>query len=290
MSCSEKNFLGLSKPAADFETAAVAVLGLPYESSTTYGKGTYAGPEAIIAASNQVELYDEELQRQTCETGIATIRPAEAFAMRPQEAVNQISDACKQLLAQQKFVVGLGGEHTITVGMVQAIKAYYPDIRVLQLDAHSDLRDSYNGSPYNHACVMARVQEMCPYVGVGIRSGIANERNLLRESCRLFYAHEMRADDKWPEKVSESLGQPVYITIDLDFFDPSVVPSVGTPEPGGFHWYETLALLRRIARSHKIVGFDVVELLPKAGFPASDFFAAKLIYRLLGYVSMNNKQ
>lgn len=257
---------------------------LPFEATTTYGQGTKRGPGAIIAASTQVEFYDEELNAEPCRIGIATVRPPESLSSKPEEAVAQISAACEVLLERGKFVVGLGGEHTVSVGLIQAYSKYFPEVRVLQLDAHSDLRDIYQGSKFNHACVMARVSEICPYIGVGVRSGVAGERALLNPPSRLIYAHEMRRNAGWIEEVVVALAGPVYITIDLDFMNPSIMPSVGTQEPGGFLWYETLEFLRQVINSHTVVGFDVVELSPKAGLPASDFLAAKLIYKLLGYL------
>jgi agmatinase len=278
------NFLDLPDRLSDFDKARIVVLGVPYEASTTYGKGTADGPLAIIEASSQVEFYDEELDAEICDIGIATEMPFRKFDPDPERAVNQIAAACERLLEQEKFVVGLGGEHTVSLGLVQAFKKFYPDMWVLQLDAHSDLRDRYHDSPFNHACVMARVQELCPYFGVGIRSGIKDERGLLKTPSRILYAHEMYQNPNWGEAVLEGVGEPLYITIDLDFFDPAFVPSVGTPEPGGFGWVETLRFLRNVARARKIIGFDVVELLPRPGFAAADFFAARLVYKLLGYI------
>jgi len=262
----------------------VVVLGVPYEASTTYGKGAAGGPQAIIEASSQVEFYDEELDTEICEIGIATEMPFRKFDPDPERAVNQIAAACGRLLAQKKFVVGLGGEHTVSLGLVQAFKKLYPDMWVLQLDAHSDLRDRYHDSPFNHACVMARIQELCPYFGLGIRSAIKGEREFLRPPSQILYAYEMYQNPNCAELVLEKLGNPIYITIDLDFFDPAFVPSVGTPEPGGFGWVETLSFLRKVVESRKILGFDVVELSPRPGFAASDFWAARLVYKLIGYI------
>lgn len=276
------NFMGLSEDLAAYDKARAAVLCVPYEATTTYGHGTGQGPAAILEASQQVELYDEELDAETCEIGIATVAP---FEDPPKDGRFRahLTEVCDGLLSDGKFVVSLGGEHTISAPLVEAFKKHYPNLWVLQLDAHSDLRDRYQGSPWNHACVMARIAELCPYVGVGIRSGVRGERGQLKPPSRLFYAHEMRRTADWPDRALEALGDPVYVTIDLDFFDPADAPSVGTPEPGGFHWYETLAFLRRVIASRNVVGFDVVELSPKPGFPASDFLAAKLVYKLLGY-------
>lgn len=278
------NFLDLPGQLTDFERAQVAVLCIPYEASTTYGRGTQRGPQAIVDASHQVEFYDEELDLEPCQIGISTSMPIEKFDSNPEVAMEQISAACDKLLSQNKFVISLGGEHTVTVGLVRAFKKHYPNLWVLQLDAHSDLRNEYHGSKLNHACVMARVNEICPFLGVGIRSAIKDERNLLKPPSQIHYAHELQRNPSWSSFLVEPLREPVYITIDLDFFDPAIVPAVGTPEPGGFFWYETLAFLRNVIRSRKVVGFDIVELCPQAGFQASDFVAAKLAYKLIGYL------
>lgn len=278
------NFLDLPKKLTNCELAEVVILCLPYEASTTYGKGTEKGPEAILRASQHVEIYDEELKTETCQIGICTEAPIETFDLMPEKAVKQITQACEIFLNKNKFVVGLGGEHMVTVGLVRAFKKHYPNLWVLQLDAHSDLRDSYMDSPFNHACVMSRIGNLCPFVGVGIRSSIKNELNFLKEPSKIVYAYEMNQNQAWPELVLSQLGDPVYITIDLDFFDPAVVPSVGTPEPGGFFWYETISFLRKVIQTRCIIGFDVVELCPKTEHIASDFYAAKLIYKLIGYI------
>jgi agmatinase len=278
------DFLDLPECLTDLENAQVVILCLPYEASTTYGKGTKYGPKAILEASKQIETYDEELDVEPCRIGIATQMPIDSFDPRPENSIAQITNACESFLKRHKFVASLGGEHTITVGLVQAFKKYYPDMWVLQLDAHSDLRDSYLDSPLNHACVMARVAEMCPYVGIGVRSSIQGEREWLKAPSKIIYAYEMNQSSVWSDLALEQLGDLVYLTIDLDFFDPSVVPSVGTPEPGGFQWYETLRFLKKVSETKKIIGFDLVELSPKPDLVVSDFFAAKLVYKLLGYI------
>ena len=278
------NFLDLPPELSNPDTSKVVVVGFPYEATTTYGKGTAKGPEAIIEASSMIEFYDEELDAEPCQIGIATDMSLGRFSADHKEAVQQMSMACEQWLSKKKFVVGLGGEHTVTVGLVRALKRIYPNLWVLQLDAHSDLRDEYQGSSFSHACAMARIQEMCPYVGLGIRSALKGEQSWLKPPSKVIYAHKMHRDRNWAEAALQTLGDPVFITIDLDFFDPSAVPSVGTPEPGGFQWVETMDFLKQVIRTRKVVGFDVVELCPKPGFAASDFFAAKLIYKMLGYV------
>ncbi len=278
------NFLDLEEEYSQLETSKVVVVSLPYEATTTYGTGTRFGPEAIIKASAHLETYDEELNLVPAQIGIATIQPDNIFSLAPEKFVQKVADLTVYLLEQGKFVIGLGGEHTISVGLVEGFKRFYSDFWVLQLDAHSDLRYSYKSSRYNHACVMARIQEKCAFVGVGIRSGILHEAKRLKEPSRIFYAHEMYENSNWPQEVLKILGEKVYITIDLDFFDPAIMPSVGTPEPGGFGWYDSLKFLKQVIRTKKVLGFDVVELSPVSDLKAPDFMAAKLIYKLIGYI------
>jgi agmatinase len=260
-------------------------LPLPFEATTSYGRGTRRGPAAIIKASQQVEFFDEELNLEPCQVGIATVKPPALSKVTPARAVKIIADSCRALCNDGKFVIGLGGEHTVTVGMVQAMHEKYPDLWVVQLDAHSDLRDQYEGSRFSHACAMARVQELCPFVGLGIRSGIRGERKRLAPPSWLYYAHEMHRNGaaRWMEEVFNILGRRVYLTIDLDFFNPAEMPAVGTPEPGGFGWYDALAFLRELFTRREVVGGDVVELSPLRGMAASDFFAARLAYKLIAY-------
>jgi agmatinase len=279
------NFLGLEPKLSDYANARVAILPLPYEATTSYGAGTKRGPAAIIKASQQVEFFDEELNVEPCEVGVATVKAPVFGKLSGAGAVKKIAASCRKLLNDGKFVIGLGGEHTVTVGMVQAMQEHYPDLWVVQLDAHSDLRDEYAGSPYSHACAMARVVEFCPLVGLGIRSGISGERERLAPPSRIYYAHEMRemSAARWMEEVFSFVGPRVYLTIDLDFFNPAEMPAVGTPEPGGFGWYETLDFLRELFSRREVVGCDIVELMPLRGSPAADFFAARLAYKLMAY-------
>jgi len=284
------NFLGLESKLPNYPNARVAILPLPYEATTSYGAGTKRGPAAIIKASQQVEFFDEELNLEPCQVGIATAK-APRFSFKKNKksqgapVVRMIAGACRKLMNDGKFVIGLGGEHTVTVGMVQAMHEKYSDLWVVQLDAHSDLRDQYAGSPYSHACAMARVNEFCPFIGLGIRSGIIGERERLKPPSRIYYAHEMRqlGATRWMEEVFSLVGTHVYLTIDLDFFNPAEMPAVGTPEPGGFGWYETLDFLRELFIRREVVGCDVVELMPLKGISGPDFFAARLAYKLIGY-------
>lgn len=279
------NFLGLEPNLSNYANARAAILPLPYEATTSYGAGTKRGPKAIIKASQQVEFFDEELNVEPCEVGVATVNPLAFGKLSGASAVKKIAGSCRKLISDGKFVLGLGGEHTVTVGMVQAMHERYPDLWVVQLDAHSDLRDEYAGSPYSHASAMARVVEFCPLVGLGIRSGIAGERERLKPPSQVYYAHEMRqmGAARWMEQVFKLVGPRVYLTIDLDFFNPAEMPAVGTPEPGGFGWYETLDFLRELFSRQEVVGGDIVELMPLRGMPAADFLAARLAYKLIAY-------
>ncbi|MCI0695306.1 agmatinase [candidate division KSB1 bacterium] len=279
------NFLGLEPNLSNYANARAAILPLPYEATTSYGAGTKRGPKAIIKASQQVEFFDEELNVEPCEVGVATVNPLAFGKLSGASAVKKIAGSCRKLISDGKFVLGLGGEHTVTVGMVQAMHERYPDLWVVQLDAHSDLRDEYAGSPYSHACAMARVVEFCPLVGLGIRSGIAGERERLKPPSQVYYGHEMRqmGAARWMEQVFKLVGPRVYLTIDVDFFNPAEMPAVGTPEPGGFGWYETLDFLRELFSRQEVVGGDIVELMPLRGMPAADFLAARLAYKLIAY-------
>jgi len=277
------NFLGLERKYSKYEDAKVAILPLPYEASTSYHQGTRRGPRAIISASQQVEFYDEELNLEPRSLGIATVAAPDFTRATPRRAVDRIAQACGKLIDDGKFVIGLGGEHTVTVGMHMAFVQRFPDLWVVQLDAHSDLRQEYQGSSLSHACVMARVTEVSPAMMLGIRSGIMGERESLKPPSQLYYACEMRQNEKWQDEVFARLGKNVYLTIDLDFFNPAEMPAVGTPEPGGFGWYETLAFLRRLFGAHQVVGCDIVELCPMTGIVAPDFYAARLAYKLIAY-------
>lgn len=267
------------------EGARAFVLPIPYEETTTYLKGTRYGPGAIIEASQQVELYDEEFLSEPYLQGIHTLDAFVPAVSEPGQSVRSIEERARSLVSRERTLVSLGGEHTITIGLVRAHKRLYPHLSVLQIDAHTDLRQSYEGSPYSHACVMYHVSGECRTVQVGIRAMSAEEVGIVRRrKTRIFPAREIHGHTGWIHDAVESLSDQVYLTIDLDGLDPSLVPSVGTPEPGGLGWYETLALVRILAREKIIVGFDVVELRPQKDAPASDFLAARLAYKVLGYI------
>ena len=275
---------GLLPEESAFEQSQVVILPIPYEQTTTYGTGTKEGPMAIIAASRHMELYDEELDFEAYRVGIHTLRELEPVASGPKAMLERITEVARDLLAHGKFVVSLGGEHTISFGLVRAFAERYPNLSVLQIDAHADLRDTYQGTPYNHASVLRRVSEIVPAVQVGIRSLSREEATWVKATGRhLFYASDVIGSPAAAAAISDALTDQVYITICLDGLDPSIMPAVGTPEPGGLGWYDVLRIVRRVAETRHIVGFDVVELFPIAGNFAPDFLAAKLVYKVLSY-------
>lgn len=278
------NFGGLLPEHSAFERARVVILPIPYEQTTTYGTGTKDGPRALITASRNMELYDEELDDEVYQVGIHTLRELETEASGPKAMVDRISEVARELLRHEKFVVGLGGEHTVSVGLIRACAERFPGLSVLQFDAHTDLRDTYHGTPFSHASVMRRAAELAPVVHVGIRSLSREEADFVKQSgARVFYAPQVLGSPSVATAIGNALTDQVYITVCLDAFDPSIMPAVGTPEPGGLGWYDVLNIARRVAETRHIVGFDVVELFPIPGNLAPDFLAAKLVYKLLGY-------
>ncbi len=281
------NFLGIEKKYSNYRDAKIAVLPVPYEATTSYGKGTKNGPAAIIKASRTVEYYDEELDRDSFyDFGIATLKPIAFKNLTGAKAMNVIEQAVGKLLDDGKFPVCLGGEHTISSPIVKAFHRRLGNtFTVLQLDAHSDLRDTYEGTKFSHACVMRRIWEFNKsIVQVGIRAQCIEERrHIVDHRIDTYYAKDIHARAGWIEDVVGKLKDRVYITIDCDGFDPGILPATGTPEPGGLQWYETVELLRKVAESKKIIGFDVVELAPVKPWHHSDFTLAKLTYKLMGY-------
>jgi agmatinase len=269
--------------------AKFVVVPVPYDLTSTYQSGSRRGPGAILDASANMELYDEELGKETYLAGIHTLVPLAADARGPEEMVASVREQISHVLTHGKIPVMLGGEHSISFGAVQAMQEKYPTLSVLQFDAHADLRDSYQGSPYSHAAVARRITEICPLVQVGIRSMSVEEAIFMAAgTVRTLTADFIRADKGWQEKVLEYLSGDVYVTIDLDVFDPAIMPSTGTPEPDGLAWRDVLGLLRKLSRRCRIRGFDVVELAPVPGLVAPDFLAAKLVYRLMGYLTTDS--
>jgi agmatinase len=277
----EANFGYLPKEYTSPENSAIVIIPVPYDGTSTWIKGADKGPDAIIEASANMELYDIETDSEIYKKGIFTDEPVDGFSF-PEDVVEALSAKVRYHMEKGRFVVVIGGEHSISIGSITPHAQSHPDLTVLQFDAHSDLRDEYNGSKYSHACVMARTKEMCPIVQVGIRSMDSSEKDLMDKN-RVFFAKDIHSRQDWIKKVISKLSGTTYITIDLDVFDPSFMPSTGTPEPGGLSWYEGLSLLKAVSENSDIVGFDVVELCPDDRNKAPDFLAAKLIYTLLSY-------
>ena len=280
------NFGGVDPAYPTFEEASFVVVPIPYDLTSTYQSGSRRGPHAILDASGNMELYDEELCKETYLAGIYTLPPIESDARGPTEMVNIIQHAISDILEHNKIPVILGGEHSISFGVVKAMKEKYPGISVLQLDAHADLRNYYQCSPYGHASVGRRISELCRLVQVGIRSMSAEEADFVKTGVvRQFSADFILEEQSGWQKVCEYLSGDVYITIDIDILDPSIMPATGTPEPGGIYWKDLLRIIRGVSRRCRVRGFDVVELSPIPGMVAPDFLTAKLVYRIMGYLT-----
>ncbi len=287
-------FLG-SDVAANYNAARVVILPIPYEATTTYRRGCENGPDAILAASQQVEYYDEELDSETCRdigiytcSAIADTRNQSSVSAHEMLQVTQ--ETVSKLISDGKFVIALGGEHTITTGVVEAYRQAYPEpFTVIQIDAHGDLRYEYEGSIHNHACVMRRIVDMgLPTVQIGIRAICKEEADLIKEkNLTVFRAREIAIQSDWIENAITAIPtQKVFLTIDLDGIDPTLIPGVGTPEPGGLNWYAVTTFLRRVFETYQVIGCDVMELAPLEDSVVSEFTAAKLVYKLIGYQAL----
>ena len=277
------SFLAPPPHHTEFQSSSVVILPIPYDATTTGRAGARDGPRAIIDASQDLEPYDLDLGFDATLHGIHTLPEVAPHSGSPQAMVERIETIVGELLDQDKFVVTLGGEHTVTVGSVRAHARRIADLSVLSIDAHADLRDEYLDSPYNHACVMRRVLEVCPVVQVGMRSASPDQVALIRERDLSFFTPQAyRALADGGAAIVAHLSQQVYVSIDLDGLDPSQMAAVGTPEPGGLFWDEVVLLLTVVAAQRRIVGFDVTELAPDLGPPACAHLAAKLAYRLIG--------
>ncbi len=279
------SFLGVPASESTFDDCPVVVLPVPYEATVSFGTGTRFGPRAIIHASRFLELYDHELDSEPHEIGVHTLPELVLPDSGPEVALATLKEALGLLLDERKFVLMLGGEHSVSSPVILEHADRLPErtLSVLQLDAHTDLRTEYEGTPFSHACAMHVVHERVRLVPVGIRSMTSAERALARRrDIPIVFGHEL-SSDIWIERVLDALDEMVYLTVDVDYFDPSLMPSTGTPEPGGGTWYPTLELLERVFAEKTVVGCDVVELAPIPGMAAPDALAAKLAYKLIGY-------
>lgn len=276
-----KNYAGISDEFAQLEKSKIILIPVPYDGTSTWGKGADKGPEAFLEASENMELYDIETDSEVYKQGIHLTEPITEKSS-PEAMVNEVHNITKDFIKRNKFVTLFGGEHSISIGSIRAFNECFDNLTVLQIDAHADLRESYEGTKYNHACAVYEASQTTNLVQVGIRSMDVIEKTVMDEE-KTFFAHDMVADEYWSDKVIEAMTDNVFITLDLDAFDPSIMPSTGTPEPGGLLWYETLEFLKQVFEDKNVVGFDIVELCPNKNDKSSDFLAAKLYYKMLSY-------
>lgn len=289
-----QNFLGLDDEHSGYESSAALILPIPYEGTVSYGQGTREGPRAIIEASRQVELYDRELDDEPALSyGIHTLPAIAPVVSGPAAMVDAIAAYAEEQLRTGKLLVGLGGEHTVSAGIARAVQAVHGNFVMVQIDAHSDLRDEYEGSPYSHASVARRVFDQGMTVAqFGIRSICREEIDLIRaepERLRVWFAEDVQAGGHLPALAELVRGKNVFLTIDLDGFDPALVGATGTPEPNGLSWNQGLEIIRTVAREARVVAIDCVELAPLPGQHASDFLAAKLVYKAIGLALASRK-
>ncbi|WP_370226588.1 agmatinase [Mesoflavibacter sp.] len=276
-----KTYAGIPEEFSKLEKAKVVLIPVPYDGTSTWQKGADKGPKAFLDASENMELYDIETDTEVYQQGVF-LADAVTENSSPEAMVDAVHQATKRYIKKNKFVTIFGGEHSISIGTIRAFNEMYPNLTVLQLDAHADLRKEYEGSKCNHACAVYEASQTTNLIQVGIRSMDAIEKTVMDEE-KTYFAHEMVEDSTWMDSAIDQMTDNVFITIDLDVFDPSIMPSTGTPEPGGLLWYETLDFLRQIFEEKNVVGFDIVELCPNKDEKSSDFLAAKLYYKMLSY-------
>ncbi len=276
-----KNFGGIDDQYADFESSNIYLQSIPYDGTSTWGKGADKGFDAFIEASENMELYDIETRSEIYKKGIHTL-PEINEKSSPEAVFEAVYASTKKLLETNKFLTFFGGEHSVSIGIIKAFQEKYGDLSVLHLDAHTDLRPEYDGSKYNHACALHEASKITNLVQVGIRSMDIVEKEFLNPE-KSYFAEEMFGNDDWMDESIRQLKKPVYITLDLDVFDPSIMPATGTPEPGGFDWNTMIIYLSKVFFRKEVVGFDIVELAPIEGFKAPNFLAAKLYYKMLSY-------
>ena len=277
----QKIFAGISGKFNKPKNAAVYLTSIPYDGTSTWGKGADKGFDAFLEAAENMEIYDIETKSEVYKKGVHICEPI-LENESPESMFKATYKATKKQLKTDKFLSFFGGEHSISIGVIKAFYEKYKNLTVLQLDAHTDLRPEYGGTPYNHACAVYDASQNCNLVQVGIRSMDKSEMKFVKKK-KCFLAQDIRGQSKWMEKALKEMTDTVYITLDLDVFDPSIMPSTGTPEPGGLLWYETLSFLKKVFKNKNVVGFDIVELAPNPHNKAPDFLAAKLYYKMLTY-------
>jgi agmatinase len=276
-----RTYAGIPAAYSSLDTSKIVLIPVPYDGTSTWQKGADKGPEAFLKASENMELYDIETNSEVYKQGVYLAEAIEEKSS-PEAVVAEVYKTVKAYILRNKFVTVFGGEHSISIGTIEAFNECFDDLTVLHIDAHADLRASYQGSACNHACALYQASQSTNLIQVGIRSMDATETTVM-DPDKTWFAHDMVNEEYWIDNVIDALGQDVFITLDLDAFDPSIMPSTGTPEPGGLLWYETLDFLRRVFEQRNVVGFDIVELCPREEDKSSDFLAAKLYYKMLTY-------
>lgn len=276
-----RNYAGIEDKYANLNTAKIVLIPVPYDGTSTWQKGSDKGPEAFLHASENMEVYDIETNSEVYKEGVYLTKPILENSS-PENMVNKVHKVTKSYINKGKFVTVFGGEHSVSIGTIRAFNESFKNLSVLQIDAHADLRKEYEGSTCNHACALYEASQTTNLVQVGIRSMDFAEKKVMNMS-KVFFAHKIMDNDNWMDKAISLLTTNVFITFDLDAFDPSILPSTGTPEPGGLLWYQTLKFLRKVFENKKVVGFDILELCPNEKEKSSDFLAAKLYYKMLSY-------
>ncbi|MBT8266439.1 MAG: agmatinase [Bacteroidia bacterium] len=280
-----KTYAGIPEEYAKLEQSKIVLIPVPYDGTSTWQKGADEGPKAFLEASENMELYDIETDSEVYKQGVF-LTEAVTENTSPESMVDAVHEATKKYIKKNKFVTIFGGEHSISIGTIRAFNEMFPSLTVLHIDAHADLRESYDGSSCNHACAVYEASQNANLIQVGIRSMDIKEKSVM-DFDKTYFAHEMAIDDTWMDSAIDQMTDNVFITLDLDAFDPSILPSTGTPEPGGLLWYETLDFLRQVFKEKNVVGFDIVELCPNEVDKSSDFLAAKLYYKMLSYKFQN---
>ncbi|WP_299228337.1 agmatinase [uncultured Psychroserpens sp.] len=283
----KKTYAGIEEQFSKLDSSKIVLIPVSYDGTSTWQKGADKGPDAFLNASENMELYDIETKTEVYRQGVY-LANAITESSSPEAMVEAVHKTVKGYIKKNKFVTAFGGEHSISIGTIRAFNECFDNITVLQLDAHADLRESYQGSKCNHACALYEASQTTNLIQVGIRSMDVIETTVMDED-KTYFAHEMTDDDSWIDSAIDQMTENVYVTVDLDVFDPSIMPSTGTPEPGGLLWYETLDFLRQVFEEKNIIGFDIVELCPNPKEKSSDFLAAKLYYKMLTYKFLNDE-
>ncbi len=276
-----RTYAGIPEEYSKLEKAKIVLIPVPFDGTSTWQKGADKGPDAFLEASENMELYDIETNSEVYKHGVYLTNPI-AESATPESVINTVHEITKKYIKRNKFVTLVGGEHSISIGSIRAFNECYNNLTVLHIDAHADLRASYQGSSFNHACAAYEASSTTNLIQVGIRSMDAIEKTVMDQN-KTFFAHDMVEDDSWVDSAIDLMTENVFITFDLDALDPSILPSTGTPEPGGLFWYETLSFLKKVFEEKNVVGFDIVELCPNENDKSSNFLAAKLYYKMLSY-------